>query len=69
MVCSNVILEENVIDLPLSINAALRLSACGTMECFANQSPAALIQGYINDTNTYVAELSTNVEDAALLAF
>jgi len=67
-VCGNLITEENVIDLVSS--TPLWFSACGNIDFFANESLAGtLIQGYNFDSSASVSELSTDVEDSALLAF
>ena len=66
--CGAVIAEENVVDLDAS--NPLAFSWCGSSEFFANQTSAgSLIQGYNSASSTAAPELSTNVEDAAVLAF
>jgi hypothetical protein len=64
-----VIAEEHVIDIELP--TAIQFDSCQSVEFFANQtSSGALIQGAtLNAPITQVSELSTNVEDAAVLAF
>jgi hypothetical protein len=69
--CGALIAEENVIDLDLGTPSPIRFDSCPTAEFFANQTSAGtLIQGATPfDSPSSVNELSTNVEDAALLAF
>jgi hypothetical protein len=71
-----VIIEENVIEQSLidvtNTNPPVQVRARSSLQFFTNQTPAgALIQGFDKDpaVNANVNELSTNVEDAALLAF
>jgi hypothetical protein len=66
--CGTLTAEENVIDLPAVPNIQQRY--CGSTNYFANLTSAgALIQGYNLETSAYTDELTTNVEDAAVLAF
>jgi hypothetical protein len=66
--CGSLIAEENVIDF--AAPKQIQYDLCGTAEFFANStSGAALIQGYNAGSHSSASELSTNIEDAALLAF
>jgi hypothetical protein len=66
--CGTFTAEENVLDLPAAHN--IDYNYCGSTGFFANQTSAgALIQGYNHGTSSNSNELSTNVEDAAVLAF
>jgi hypothetical protein len=71
-----VLVEENVLDIALNNSAdnstgkPARFRFCVSAEFFANQSSqGTLAQGWNNDASAYVNELSTNVEDSAVLAF
>jgi hypothetical protein len=66
--CGTFTAEENVIDLPAAHNVQQRY--CGSTEFFANMTSAgALIPGYDLGTSSSTNELSTNIDDAAVLAF
>jgi len=66
--CGELIMEENVID-PNS-PTAIQFDNCGSTEFFANQTSAGVLAlgcSFVNPA-VRVSELSTNIEDAALLA-
>jgi hypothetical protein len=66
--CGALTVEENAMDLPAAHNVQQRY--CGSTQYFANQTSAgALIPGYNLDTSSNTDELSTNIDDAAVLAF
>jgi hypothetical protein len=56
------------IDLPAAHN--VQQHYCGSTEFFANlSSSGALIPGYNLETSANATELTTNIDDAAILAF
>jgi hypothetical protein len=69
--CGELIVEENVVDL--SHPTPIRYSFCGKVRFFNNRTSAGtLIQG-VDVTNSQnpqkASELTTDIEDAELLAF
>ncbi len=66
--CGTFTVEENIVDLPDAHN--IDYQYCGSAEFFANLTSAgALIPGYNVGTSANTNELTTNIDDAALLAF
>jgi hypothetical protein len=66
--CAGLITEENVVDLEAS--PSIQFATCGGVDFFANQTSAGkLLQGYTHLTTFSTDELTTKVEDTAVLAF
>jgi hypothetical protein len=66
--CGTLTMEENVVDLPAA--HSIQYEWCVASKFFANlTSGGALIQGYSPGTSTNASELSTNIDDASVLAF
>jgi hypothetical protein len=62
--CAKGVVEESIIDLNSSnLGPPVQQWQCGSMAYLNNQTSAGnLIQGYNNDTGTYIDEISTNVD-------
>ena len=66
--CGSLVMKENIIDDTSS--PPVQFEYCNSAEFFANQSSAGtLLQGYNLGINLSTDELSTNIQDAAVVPF